>query len=100
MDFDKIILDTKDWFLNLNKFKEKNIIFIEEKNFEGIRTFTINIEDNNNLGIIIIYRDNYLFFDFLSKNDEQMKSYNWSDNFTDLEDIKEKILNSIEQYWL
>ena len=49
MDFDKIILDIKNWFLSLNAFEEKNVIFTEEKNFEGIKTFTINVEDSNNL---------------------------------------------------
>lgn len=99
MDFNKISYEIKKWLSSSNIFRDINIILKEEINFDNIQTLTIDLEDDNNLGIIIIYEDYYLFFDFISKNDEQMKSYNRSDNFLDFENLKLKIEKYFEKYW-
>lgn len=99
MDFNEIIYEIKKWLSSSNIFTDMNIILKEEINFDNIQTLTIDLEDDNNLGTIIIYEDYHLFFDFISKNDEHMKSYNWSDIFLDFENLKSKIENSFEKYW-
>ncbi|MBV7441292.1 hypothetical protein KRX57_07650 [Weeksellaceae bacterium TAE3-ERU29] len=104
MDFNELLLNVKEWFKSLIEMKDAQIFFTEEiyreeKRFADVSVLKIEIEDKNNSVIILIYKDNYLYFDYLSKNDESMKSNNWSERYTDLQDIKLKILKSIEKYW-
>lgn len=97
MDFNQIILNIKHWILSSNEFNDMNILFKEETNYDNIKVISIDIDSEDKLGLIIIYEDFHLYFDFISKNDKQMKSYNWSEKYKDLEEIKMKILNSIKQ---
>lgn len=104
MDFNELLLNLKRWFKSLNEIKEAQIffreeIYREEMPFADVSVLKIEVEDINNSGIILIYKDNYLYFDYISKNDESMKSHNWSERYTDLQDIKSKILEFIKKYW-
>jgi hypothetical protein len=73
--------------------------FKEETNWENIEVFSINLESSKSLGIIIIYADNHLHFDYLSKTDESLASHNWSEDFQDYDDLKKKIELSLIKYW-
>ncbi|MEY8779624.1 hypothetical protein AB9K32_04315 [Allomuricauda sp. XS_ASV26] len=98
MDFNNTKTEIKMWFENLNEIKNANLTFKEEVNFQNIRTLAIDLENKSNMGIVIIYEDSHLFFDFMSKDDSEMKSYNWSEKFNNLENLKERIEESLNKY--
>jgi hypothetical protein len=89
----------KKWLKDLDRLKSSTIRLNDEINFDNVKTITIDIESERDLGIIIIYQDGYLFFDFMSKDDLLMKSNNWSDKYIDFNQLKTKIENAIEMNW-
>lgn len=99
MDFNKIKKEIKEWSLPFAKEQNIKFLFKEEINFENINTLTIDIEDTEGLGLIIIYEDKNLFFDYIKKSDIDMKTINWSEKYTDINDIKVKICIYFQDYW-
>ncbi|MEO2050189.1 MAG: hypothetical protein ABGX00_00380 [Allomuricauda sp.] len=99
MEFNKTKTEIKQWFQDLMGKEITHIEFKEEINFQNVQTLSIDFESKISLGIIIIYEDNHLFFDFMKKNDFEMKSNNWSEVFFGIEDLKEKIEKSLSKYW-
>ncbi|MDF0716490.1 hypothetical protein PY092_10045 [Muricauda sp. 334s03] len=99
MEFNKTKTEIKQWFQDLMGKEITHIEFKEEINFQNVQTLSIDFESKISLGIIIIYEDNHLFFDFMKKNDSEMKSSNWSEVFFDQEDLKERIEKSLSKYW-
>ena len=99
MDFNTNKTEIRAWILLLDILKNSKFKFKEEKNFHDIQTITIDIESENNLGLIIIYQDNNLFFDFMSKKDPEMRSFNWSDYYEDFNQMQLKIEEALVKYW-
>jgi hypothetical protein len=95
MDYNNV----KTWMTELEPLKSSNLNFREEINFDNVKTVTVDIESENDMGIIIIYLDGHVFFDFMSKNDPMMKSHNWSENYIDFYDLKEKIEKALFLNW-
>ncbi|MBV7441291.1 hypothetical protein KRX57_07645 [Weeksellaceae bacterium TAE3-ERU29] len=104
MDFNELLLNVKEWFKSLDEMKDAKIFFTEEiyrkeKPFADVSVLKIEIEDRNQLGVILINKDNYLHFDYVLKKDKSIRNTNWSERYTDLQDIKSSILRYIEKHW-
>lgn len=87
------------WMKKFSLLDGASFRFKEETNWDNIEVFSIEIESPKTLGIIIVYADNHLYFDYLSKTDESLTSHNWSEDFQDYDDLKMKIELSIIKYW-
>jgi len=91
--------DIKNWIQSLKILHGTTIKFKEEVNFDDVEVLSIELDNENTTAVIVIYSDNNFFFDFMSKNDKKMISYNWSNHYKDFQDLTDKILESFNLHW-
>jgi len=96
MDFKENLIKEKIDVLTRKKLSPKKASFsvVEKINQENVNIIEIDIDCENSIGLVIIYEDGYIFFNYLNKKDEKMKNESWSKKV----DSVEEVLNDISDF--
>jgi len=91
--------DIVSWLQGLKLLQGSSIISKEEKSWSNFDVISIEIENENSMGIIIVYEDNQVYFNFMNKKDESLTNYDRSEKYQDYGDLIEKIEQSLLEFW-
>ena len=80
MDFNDNAIIDKIMFLSQEHLLPKKAEFSikTSTNQDNVRILELDIDSPDTIGLVIIYEDGHVFFNYINKNDETMNNVNWS----------------------